>query len=191
MKNKLMLLTLFVLTLLLVTSCRTLNAEPDIKRWKIVFCVDQDSYVAGGKYTLLKTGVEITDQEEIASYLALLDPTSARNEQVRGHFCGAETFQVFESNSIPVFVTSVSACGHTTMDRIIQVDKFKYGYYLGKTEWTAFKCLPYCEACHRFFEDAVISSTGCVVGEYVRNRKLSQISRHRCSQRERNDETTF
>lgn len=189
MKNKLILSNLFFLSLLLVTSCQTSNAERDIKRWKIVFCVDLDSYVASGKYTLLKTGVEITDQEEIASCLALLDSASASNKQVRGHFCGAETFQVFESNNVPVFVTSVSGCGHTTLDKIIQVDKFNYGYYLGKTEWTAFECLPYCEYCHRFFEDSVISSPESVVGEYVRNRKLSQISRHRCSWREGDDET--
>lgn len=180
MKNKQTILTSFVILVMLLAciSCRTSSSSTNTTMWRMFFCVPESMGGQKDTYLLLKTGVEVSDQGAIASYLSVLDRSSGYEK--KRHFCGFETDQVFESNGVPVFVTSISGCGLVKCSKWFKVEKFSYGYQLREMESVDKYCPQYSSACHHVFEDAVRDMSDNVVQTYVRNRRSSIINRFGC-----------
>lgn len=185
--NQIVIYVVMILLLTCISCCAPLPTNRMIT-WRMYFCVPDGTSSDVSKSTLLKTGVEVTDQDEINSYLSLLESAESFDKKGERHFCGFETAQVFESNSVPVFVTSISGCGYVRKNKILQVDKFEYGYYIGKLEGYGLDCLPYSVACHQLFEDAVKDMSEHVIQTYSRNRRCLMIKHFGCKVLENKDE---
>ena len=151
-----------VLCLAAFAGCKSVESENGQDVWRVELC--KSNYGSHNPWLLIKLGIATTNQVDVAKMLSLLDGGGPSCE---GCFCGPETYQVFESNGIPVMVAWAEMNGRVIVDypRVVrnQLGYFVYGEHRMPSK-KPFCCEEYYRYCHTLFMNGLEQAPSLVLG---------------------------
>ena len=156
-----------ILGIMSFAACKSIEAEDGQGVWRVELCAS--NYGSHDPWLLVKLGIATTNQVDVAKMLSLLD---GGGPSCDGCFCGPETYQVFESNGIPVMVVSAEMNGRVLVD-YPKIVRNQLGYFVydddTRPSKTPFCCEEYYRCCHALFMNGLEQAPSLIVGLEARS----------------------
>lgn len=143
-------------------GCKDMGTYKIQDTWRVELC--KSNYGSHDPWLLLRFGIAATNQSAVAKMIRLI---SEGGPECEGCFCGPETYQVFESNGVPVMVVSAEMNGRVVVE-CPKVVRNSLGYFVfdndEQQERKPFKSEEYYKLCHTLFMNGIEADTSTVVG---------------------------